>query len=121
MSRLSPLKLLVLGVLMFFGAGPALRAQVTSLHQVKGANPEADLKLAIAKNDLRFIAVNGFAAGMVPGTDQNGVDRALIEARGTRTIRGTSDYQDARLNQLAWTYARAYNRELLYYLHTRPK
>jgi hypothetical protein len=98
-----------------------LRAQVTSLAQVKGADPEKDLKVAIAKGDLRFIAVNGIAAGMVLGTDQYGLDRPFIEAHGTRTIRGTSDYQDARLNQLASAYARTYNRALLYYLRTNPK
>lgn len=113
--------LLAVAALMILGAGSTARAQITSLSQVKGANPEADLKLAIAKGDLRFIAVNGMAAGMVPGTDQYGLDRPFIEAHGTRTIHGTSDYKDARLNELAWAYARTYNRSLLYYLRTKPQ
>jgi len=121
MNRLHFPTLLAVGVMMVLGAGSTLRAQITSLAQVKGANPETDLKLAITKDDLRFVAVNGIAAGMVPGTDQNGLDRPLIEAHGKRAIRGTSDYQDARLNELAWAYARTYNRLLLYYLRTKPQ
>jgi hypothetical protein len=110
---------LVLTILAIMATGSRARAQITSLAQVKGANAEADLKLSIAKNDLRFIAVNGVAAGMVPGTDQYGLDRPFIEAQGTRTLRGTSDYKDIRLNELAWEYARTYNRLLLYHLRTK--
>jgi hypothetical protein len=113
--------LVVVAALMVLGAISTARGQVTSLAQVKGANAEADLKVAIAKGDLRFVAVNGIASGMVPGTNENGLDRPFIEAHGKRTIQGTSDYKDQRLNDLAWAYARAYNRDLLYYLRTHPQ
>jgi hypothetical protein len=100
---------------------PVAHSQITSITQVKGADPQRDIALAIGKGDLRFIAVNGVAAGMVPGTDQHGADRALIEVRGTRTLRGTSDYKDLRLNQLAWEYAEAYNKLLLGHLRKKPQ
>lgn len=113
--------LFVVAAWMVMGFTSTAHAQVTSLAQVKGANAEADLKRAIAKGDLRFIAVNGVAAGVVPGTREDGLDRPFIEALGKRSIQGTSDTGDIRLNELAWAYARAYNRELLYYLRTHPQ
>jgi hypothetical protein len=100
----------------------SLHAQVTSVRQIEGADPQRDFKAAIARGDFRFVAVNGFVGGVVPGTDQSGTDRALIAAHGKRTIQGTSDYMDARLHQLAWKYAETYNGLLLEHLRKKqPK
>ena len=83
-------------------------------------DPKLDVAVAIKGGDFRFYAVNGFASGMVPGTDQNGVDADVILLYGTQTIAGTTDAIDsdshAELIEHAREYARAYNKLLLEYL-----
>ena len=89
------------------------------LSWIKSADPKHDCDAAIARGDLRFYAVNGFGPNMVIGTDQDGADRALIQAYGVHNMAGTSDYMNARLNVRATEYVRSYNAALLRYLHAK--
>jgi hypothetical protein len=89
------------------------------LSRIVSGDPKQDCEAAMAHGDLRFYAVNGFASGMVLGTDQHGADRDLIQSHGVRTIPGTSDYSSNwRFNQRASDYARIYNGTLLRHLRT---
>ena len=83
-------------------------------------DPKLDIAVAIKGGDFRFYAVNGFASGMVPGTDQYRADKEIIQLYGTQTIAGTTDAFEsdnhAELIKRAWEYASAYNKLLLEYL-----
>ena len=83
-------------------------------------DPKRDVAEAINRKDFRFYAVDGYASGMVPGTDQYGVDSDIILLYGKQTIAGTTDAIDsdshAELIEHAREYASAYNKFLLEYL-----
>lgn len=85
----------------------------------KPKDPTGDVAEAIKSGNFRFYAVNGLASGMVPGTDQYGVDKEIIQSYGIQIIAGTTDggsIEVIDLSQRAWEYATAYNSLLLKYL-----
>jgi hypothetical protein len=89
------------------------------------ADPRHDVADSIARKDYRFWTVNGFAAGLVLGTDQAGRDRELIGTYGTCTIVGTSDNpsgpMEAHLNEVANSYAQTCNSLLIEFLRANNK
>lgn len=120
----SPLRALTLttaGFVLLLTGGCSTLADARRLSWVKKANAQLDCEAAIRRHDLRFYAVNGIAAGIVPGTDQFGTDGALIQSHGIRTIEGTSDSSKLRLNLRASEYARSYNTGLLAYFRAGPR
>jgi len=82
-------------------------------------NPYDDVKQAIAKKDLRFMALMGYAM-YVPGV-RNFDEKyqkygyKLIESAGDNII----DYEHGRLIGIANYYAQTYNRELREYINTQ--
>jgi hypothetical protein len=113
--------LLFSGLLLLMTTGCSTWSNARRLSWVKDANPQLDCEAAINRGDLRFLAVNGVASGMVVGTEQHGKDRALIQRHGVRMIEGTSDHENVRLSMRASAYAQAYNGALLRYLHARSR
>jgi hypothetical protein len=107
------------GVLLLLASVAWWFSGTQRLSRLVSGDPIKDCEAAVARGDLRFYAVNGFASGMVLGTDQYGVDRDLIEAYGVRTLDQTSDYSsNGQLNQRANEYARAYNTALVRHLRS---
>ena len=93
---------------------PELAQRADSLSKL---DAEAEARAAIARGDLRFIAVCGFAC-LPPGVPMDSArssrDSLALRGDSLLTIAGTSDAvvnQDvARLNDVAAAYARRYNR-----------
>ncbi len=81
------------------------------------ANPYTDVKSAIAKGDLRFIALMGLGI-YFPGAN-NYLEN--YSGYGYKVISGTSDviqsYEHGRLTQIAQYYAEKYNQELIKYIN----
>lgn len=92
-----------------------------SLRMLEAADPVRDVEQAIREGDLRFIGMMGYAL-IVPGVDDYG--QRIWDTNGVRVIKGTSDFiandDVARLNELAYEYAKRYNMLLLDYLLKRP-
>jgi hypothetical protein len=85
------------------------------LRRLKDANPEADAANAIARGDLRFLAVGGFTTD-VPGVPTP-KENSLVRTHGVRAIPGTSDNPvSIELQILAVGYAERYNKHLLDHL-----
>jgi hypothetical protein len=87
---------------------------VRSLRWLDSADPHRDLNDALARGDTRFVGVYGYTA-VIPG-----VERSEVIRHGVRYRRGTSDAlegrEHARLNRLAFEYARQYNETLAKHL-----
>jgi hypothetical protein len=79
------------------------------------ASPEQDCTHAIARHDLRFIGVAGYALD-VPGVAD--YQTRYWKTNGVKVITGTSDVGDLAFNEAARKYARRYNAHLLKYLST---
>jgi hypothetical protein len=79
-------------------------------------NPHIEFKKAIEDEDLRFIALMGFALYM-PGADDY---YEKYSSYGYKKIKGTSDlirgYEHGRLTEIARYYARTYNSILKRYI-----
>lgn len=87
----------------------------TELRRLKDANPEADAANAIARGDLRFLAVSGFTTD-VPGVPMPR-ENSFVRTQGIRVIPGTSDNPvSIELQVLAVRYAERYNKHLLDHL-----
>jgi hypothetical protein len=75
---------------------------------------ETDARAAIARGDVRLLAVYGITVE-VPGVDTNVA--TLRQQYGLRMLEGTSDAikgpQDLRLNENARKYAKKYNRIII--------
>lgn len=86
------------------------------------ANPEADCKRAIRKDDMRFVGMLSFAV-FVPGVDD--YSDHYSTTNGVKIIKGTTDTpqgdQEVRFQDRAEIYAEAYNRCLLKYLAEKNK
>jgi hypothetical protein len=87
------------------------------LRATRTADPRAEVRKAIKRGDLRFLAVGGFGA-MVPGVP--GGPNPVVEIRGARIISGTGDALESeeqlRLQPIAEKYAALYNRLLFDHL-----
>jgi len=79
------------------------------------ANPEQDCTHAIARHDLRFVGVAGYALD-VPGVAD--YQARYWKTNGVKIIARTSDVGDRAFNEAARKYARRYNAQLLKYLST---
>lgn len=79
------------------------------------ANPEQDCMHAIARRDLRFIGVAGYALD-VPGVAD--YQARYWKTNGVNIIARASDVGDRAFNEAARKYARRYNTQLLKYLST---
>lgn len=85
------------------------------LRRLKDANPEADAANAIARGDLRFLAVSGFSTD-VPGVPMP-KENSFVRTHGVRLIPGTSDNPvSIELQVVAVRYAERYNKHLLDHL-----
>jgi len=85
------------------------------LRRLKDANPEADAANAIARGDLRFLAVGGFTTD-VPGVPMP-KENSFVRTHGVRVIPGTSDNPvSIELQVLAVRYAERNNKHLLDHL-----
>ena len=82
------------------------------LHQIAARDAVADARTAIARGDLRFVAIHGFSTE-VPGVTLT--ERELNQDH--RLIEGTSDFYtspaELALNERAREYATQYNAEIL--------
>jgi len=87
---------------------------VRSLRWLDSADPHRDLNDSLARGDTRFVGVYGYTT-VIPGVERSGAFR-----HGVRYLRGTSDAlesrEHARLNRLAFEYARRYNQMLAEHL-----
>ena len=102
------------------GSPAALNRRADSLAAL---DPAAELRKAINRGDLRFIAVCGLVCAP-PGVDPaDSVVLAAIRSRSLHYIEGTSDVLAndavARLNRVATDYADRYNRLLVRHLRLR--
>jgi hypothetical protein len=79
------------------------------------ANPEEDCRRAIARHDLRFVGVAGYALD-VPGVAD--YQTRYWKTNGVKVIARTSDVGDLEFNEAARKYARRYNEQLLKHLST---
>jgi hypothetical protein len=77
------------------------------------ANPEKDCQRAIARHDLRFVGVAGYALD-VPGVAD--YQTRYWKSNGVKVITGTSDIGEREFNDAARAYASRYNAALLKYL-----
>ena len=96
---------------------------VRELERLRSASPQNDLEATWARNDARFIGLNGFGA-IIPGVPEpHYLD--VIKNYGVKTIEGTTDGEFSpevtQLNQMAARYAESYNRLLLAKLDERDK
>jgi hypothetical protein len=117
--------------------GPSIAAQTPGLDEIpfaaelnrrsdslSGLDAATELKVAISRNDWRFLGVTGYVV-VAPGVDFN--DPLYPKhPRDMRIIEGTSDSQvgeaGTRFNQVAGAYAERYNRLLLERLRNlRPR
>lgn len=87
------------------------------LRKIELANPEDDLRIAIAAGDLRFIALMGYSR-YVPGVLHCFSD--YERTYGYKIVKGTSDsvenYEQGRLTAIAEYYAKTYNLALADYI-----
>jgi len=106
-----------------YNDGTLNKKAIADLAWLAKAEPRRDAQAAVNKNDLRFLAVNGAAAGTIPAIDQFGVDRDLVVLYGTRLLAGTCatsySHKHEKLQTEAWEYAKTYNTLLLQYLRSR--
>ena len=79
------------------------------------ADPEEDCRRAIARHDLRFVGVAGYALD-VPGVAD--YQTRYWKTPGVKVIARTSDVGDLAFNEAARKYARRYNVQLLKHLST---
>jgi hypothetical protein len=101
--------------------GPPAIAQ--RAESIAALDPASELRKALNRGDLRFIAVCGYVC-VPPGVDLNdSVVVRAIRARDMHYIEGTSDAVGseavARLNTVGADYAERYNRLLALHLHVR--
>jgi hypothetical protein len=87
---------------------------ITVPHPEK-ANPEEDCRRAIARHDLRFVGVAGYALD-VPGVAD--YETRYWKTPGVKVIARTSDVGDLAFNEAARKYARRYNAQLLKHIST---
>jgi galactitol-specific phosphotransferase system IIC component len=89
--------------------------EVRKLLWLKTAPPVKDAKIAIAKRDLKFIAVHGFALS-IPGLSETEQSSAMVN-NNFRVIEGTGDdlcsEEHAQLNTKAIEYASRYNETIM--------
>jgi hypothetical protein len=89
----------------------------SELSRLKDANPVDDANEAIRRNDLRFLAVRGYAV-TVPGIDD--YHERFAEKYKYRIIEGTTDTpkdnEGFKLQDRASEYAKSYNRVIRDYL-----
>ena len=116
------MRVAILGVLVTCGCIRAPAPQLASDYarradSLASLDPVRELQAAIRRGDLRPIGVCGYAC-MPVGVDSG--DYSIVDGRHLNTIEGTTDAppnRDAeRLNEVAATYAGAYNRLLVAYL-----
>lgn len=106
----------LVAIALVFFAACAQANDLGDLQKYEKANPENDLKAAIARNDLRFKALMGYGL-TVPGVaDYN----EKYSKFGVDVIKGTSDvihsYEHGRLITIARYYAEHYNLALLQHI-----
>jgi hypothetical protein len=112
----------LLVALLFCGAGIVMSADKTTdaymavdeVSKLKLDTAGADAEAAIARGDLRLLAVYGITLE-VPGTTET--PSKLREKYGLRILEGTGDAitgpKDQALNKLARKYARTYNQTII--------
>lgn len=102
------------------GDGPFVKWQTVEFALPKSANAEADVRNAIAKGDLRFVGVCGFAVD-IPGLKDS--EKHLVTPQGVKVIAGTTDATndpaEHAFNTAAESYALTYNRLLKEHLRER--
>jgi len=98
--------------------GPGVQALKATLATLNLADPIADLEANLAKQDKRFIGINGYTC-TAPGINDEDYDEyKLVQSSsyGLKCLAGTSDVIESnehmRLINQAETYARTYNLEL---------
>ena len=102
-------------------AGPP--ALVKRADSIEALNPATEVRKAIDRGDVRFIAICGYAC-YPPGVDlTDSTVTVAIRSRAFHYVEGTSDAimseAVARLNIVAAAYAERYNRLLARHLHVR--
>ena len=109
-----------IGVIFILLASPMVSAdwcenEVRKLLWLKTALPVKDAKIAIAKRELKFIAVHGFAIS-IPGLSGTEQSTAMVN-NNFRVIEGTGDdlcsEEHAQLNTKAFEYASRYNKTIM--------
>ena len=104
--------------------GPKIEAPMGNdndeLRGILHASPTTDANEAVRRNDLRFLAIKGYAV-TVPGVED--YDERFSLRYGYRIIEGTTDAirsdQDRRIQEAAVAYATAYNRVIREYVLER--
>ena len=102
-------------------AGPP--ALVKRADSIEALDPATEVRKAIDRGDVRFIAICGYAC-FPPGVDlRDSTVTVAIRSRALHYVEGTSDgitsEAVARLNIVAAAYAERYNRLLARHLHVR--
>ncbi len=94
------------------------------LQRLQNADPATDLQQAWDKKDWRFIGVNGVSGSEVLGIEDPMMN-PLVRRYGMSTIPGTADFitsdEQAKLQELATSYATRYNRLLMSRLQAASK
>jgi hypothetical protein len=89
-----------------------------TISYIENADADADVERAWLAGDKRLIGVYGFSR-IVPEDP-----KLEYAGAGVRYIEGTSDfrrdYKEQRLNEIAWQYARWYNRRMIAMLKSEP-
>lgn len=108
------IRLLAVSLVLFATCVQA--SELGDLPKYEKANPDFDLKAAIARNDLRFKGLMGYGV-YVPGVDDY---NKKYTKYGVDVIKGTSDiiqsYEQGRLTAIAQYYAEHYNLSLLQHI-----
>jgi hypothetical protein len=97
---------------------PHARPLAHSIRKFNLQNPVSDLEKALARNDHRFLGVNGYACA-APGLDYSASstdEQHYVSSFGIICIEGTAELGDQQffdLQRIADAYAATYNRELL--------
>lgn len=99
------------------------KKNLAELRKTVRSDPTKDFKKAIAKSDLRFVGVMGFALE-IPGVP-SAHWKHYKDTYGVRIIPGTSDAYESiehqNLNEKAREYAATYNKLLMQYLRKSKK
>jgi len=110
------MKITILALSLLLLAACVQAGDFGDLPKYEKANPDNDLKAAIARNDLRFKALRGYAE-YVPGVNDY---YQKYSKYGLDVIKGTSDviqsYEHGRLTAIAEYYANHYNIELFHHI-----
>lgn len=95
---------------------------VSQLQRLKSASPERDVATAWAREDTRFLGVNGYSVS-VPGVPKEKIHSAAMRGQ-LHPIEGTAETpqsdEQRELNVVAWKYAERYNKLLLAKLDAQP-